>query len=73
MPSESQAEQAAMGIAHAIQEGKVKPKPGTPSAEIAKSMKPADVKEFASTPHKGLPKHVRTKTVKTGTLKKVKF
>ncbi|MEW6385919.1 MAG: DUF3008 family protein [Thermodesulfobacteriota bacterium] len=55
MPAVSKKQQQAMGIAHAIQKGEVKAKAGTPSAEIAKSMKPADVKEFAGTPHKGLP------------------
>lgn len=59
MPAKSENQQEAMGIAHAIQEGKVKSKPGTPSAEIAKTMKPADVKEFASTPRKELPEHAQ--------------
>lgn len=61
MPAKSQNQQEAMGIAHAIQEGKVAPKPGTPSADIAKTMKPADVKEFASTPRAGLPKQAAPK------------
>jgi hypothetical protein len=45
-----------MGMARAIQKGEAKAKPGTPSAEIAKTMKPGDVKDFASTPRKGLPR-----------------
>lgn len=53
--SVSKAQQSAMGIAHAIQKGEQKPKPGTPSAGIAKSMKPGDVKDFAKTKRKGLP------------------
>lgn len=56
MSAVSQNQQEAMGMANAIQEGKAKPKPGTPSAKIAKTMTPADVKEFASTPREGLPK-----------------
>lgn len=55
MPAKSKSQQAAMGMAHAIQQGEMKAKPGTPSAAIAKNMKPADVREFASTPQKGLP------------------
>jgi len=55
MPAVSKAQQQAMGIAHGIQKGTVKPKAGTTSAKIAKSMKPGDVKDFAETPRKGLP------------------
>jgi hypothetical protein len=64
-----------MGIAHAIQEGKMKPKPGTPSAKIAATTKPADVTEFASTPRKGLPKEKgpKVKVTKTGELHKKPF
>jgi len=58
MPAVSQAQQQAMGIAHAAQQGKIRIKPNTPSANIAKSMKPSDVKDFASTSHKGLPNKV---------------
>ena len=60
--SVSKAQQSAMGIAHAIQKGEVKPKPGTPSADIAKSMKPGDVEDFASTKRKGLPKKKSSST-----------
>lgn len=55
MPAKSKKQRKTAGMARAIQEGKMKPKPGTPSAEMAKSMKPADLKEYASTPEKGLP------------------
>jgi hypothetical protein len=64
MPAESQNQQEVMGMAHAIQEGKMKPKAGTTSAKIAQTMKPADVKELASTPRKGLPEKKRTPRVK---------
>ena len=55
MPAVSKAQQQAMGIAHGIQKGTAKPKAGTVSAKIAKSMKPGDVKKFAKTPRTGLP------------------
>jgi hypothetical protein len=48
-----------MGIARGIQKGEVAPKPGTPSAQVAATMKPAALAEFASTPHEGLPKKKR--------------
>lgn len=56
--AESKAQQAVAGMAHAIQKGEMKAKPGTPSAEMAKSMSKADVKSMASTKHKGMPVHV---------------
>ena len=55
MPAVSQKQQQAAGIAQAIQQGKVAAKPGTPSADMAKAMSPAAVKDVASTPHKDLP------------------
>jgi hypothetical protein len=66
--AESKAQQAVAGMAHAIQKGEMKAKPGTPSAEMAKSMDPADAKSMASTKHKGLPRHTPT-----GNLSKKKF
>lgn len=72
MPAVSESQQQVMGIAHAIQKGEMKPKRGTPSAKIAKTMKPGDVEEFARTPHKGLPKHTIKKT-NTGQLSKRKL
>jgi hypothetical protein len=59
MPATSIKQQQAMGIARAIQKGEIKPKKGTTSAKIAKTMKPKDVKDFASTEHEGLPKKVK--------------
>ena len=55
MPSVSKKQRKTMGMAHAIQAGEMAPTPGTPSAEIASSMKPSDVMDFASTPEAGLP------------------
>lgn len=55
--AESKAQQAVAGIAHAIQKGEMKGKPGMPATEMAKSMGKGDVKSMASTKHKGLPVH----------------
>ena len=65
----SKAQQAAAGIAHAIQKGEVKGKPGMPATAMAKSMKPGDVKSMASTSHAGLP----VKTTNTGGFSKKKI
>ena len=46
MPSTSKNQQTAMRIAGAIKAGKVKPKPGTPSAKIADSMSAAKIGDF---------------------------
>ena len=66
--AKSEAQQEVAGMAHAIQKGEMKAKPGTPSAKMAKSMDPADTKSMASTKHAGLPKHTPT-----GSLTKHKF
>ena len=55
----SKAQQATAGIAHAIQKGEMKGKPGMPATEMAKSMGKADVKSMASGSTKGLPGHVK--------------
>ena len=44
-------------IARGVQKGEVKAKKGSASAEMAK-MEPKELKKFAKTPTKGLPKHV---------------
>ena len=60
MPAASQQQQKLMGIVHALQKGDVKPsKVSGKAKEMAKSMKKGDVKDFASTKHKGLPKKVK--------------
>ena len=63
-PAVSRNQKIAMNLAHAVQTGQATAKPGSPSAQIAKSMKPSDVNEFASTPQAGLPKRVKPKPVK---------
>lgn len=52
MPDKSKNQRTAMNMAKAIQAGDLKPKPGTASAEIAKSMKPSDLADFGG-PLKG--------------------
>jgi len=64
MPAKSKAQQEMMGMAHAIQKGEMKAKPGTASAKIASTMNPGDVKDFASTKTKGLPMHTVGSPVK---------
>jgi hypothetical protein len=65
----SKKQQEAAGIAHAIQKGEMKGKPGMPATEMAKSMKPGDVKSMANTKHAGLP----VKKTNTGGLSKKSF
>lgn len=60
MPATSQQQQKLMGIVRALQKGDIKPSQASGKAkEMAKSMKKSDVKDFASTKHKGLPKKVK--------------
>tara|TARA_B100000927_G_C16171663_1_gene351619 strand:+ start:324 stop:569 length:246 start_codon:yes stop_codon:yes gene_type:complete len=54
MPALSKKQQRFFGIVRAIQKGEMAPT--TPeTAKAAKDMKKGDVKDFASTKHKGLP------------------
>jgi len=60
MPAPSKQSQRLMGIVRALQTGKMEPSKASAKArEMAKTMKPSDVKDFASTKHKGLPKKVK--------------
>jgi len=60
MPAASKQQQKLMGIVHALQKGDIKPSQASGKAkEMAKSMKKGDVKDFAATKHKGLPKKVK--------------
>jgi hypothetical protein len=85
MPAVSKGQRQAAGMATAIQQGKMEPVTGTPSAEMAQ-MAPGSLKEFAKTPEQGLPQRVkpptvkrkpgslgRTKVTKTGTMRKRAF
>ncbi len=54
-----------MGIVHAIQKGDIEPSDASPEAQkVAQDMNPSDVKDFASTSHKGLPKKVKESILK---------
>lgn len=60
MPASSKQQQKLMGIVRALQKGDLKPSQVSDKAkDMAKSMKKSDVKDFASTKHKGLPKKVK--------------
>jgi hypothetical protein len=79
MPAVSKAQQKFFGIVRAIQKGEMAPT-SPETAKAAAEMKKKDVKDFASTKHKGLPKkkleeiHKQAHTpheVPTGDLKKL--
>ena len=60
MPSKSKAQQKFMGMVHALQKGNIEPSSVSKDVrDAAKSMKKSDAKDFASTPHKGLPRKVK--------------
>ena len=60
MPSVSKQQQKFMGMVHALQKGDMKPSDASPEVKkAADSMSKKDAKDFASTPHKGLPKKVK--------------
>lgn len=60
MSAKSEQQQRLMGIVRALQTGAMKPSKASKQAQaMAKSMKKSDVKDFASTKHKGLPKKVK--------------
>ena len=61
MPAVSKSQKKLMGIVHAIQKGDANPKDFSKGAQnMAKDMKPKDVKDFASTKQKGLPDKKQT-------------
>ena len=65
MPAQSKQQQKFMGLVHAIQKGDVPASDASPEAQkVAQDMKPSDVKDFASTSHKGLPRKVKQEIVK---------
>jgi hypothetical protein len=69
MPATSKQQQKLMGIVHGIQKGTVDPKDVSAKArEMASSMKPGEVKKYASTKHKGLPKKVKKEGVEDGSI-----
>jgi hypothetical protein len=65
MPAQSKQQQKFMGLVHAIQKGDVPASDASTDAlKVAQDMNPSDVKDFASTSHKGLPKKVKQEIVK---------
>jgi hypothetical protein len=64
MPSKSKSQQRLMGQAYAYKTGKLKSKDLNPEyadeiKDLAKSMTKKQLKDFASTDHKGLPQKVK--------------
>jgi len=56
MPALSKKQQKFMGMVHALNKGEIKPSDVSKDVQdVAKDMKKKDVKDFASTKHKGLP------------------
>ena len=60
MPSTSKAQQQLMGMAYALKKGDMDPKDASQEVkDLADSMTLQQLKDFASTEHKGLPDHVK--------------
>ena len=59
MPAKSKKQRRMMGMAHAIQQGEMPAAKSPAAAEIASSMNPGDLADFASTPETGLPEKVK--------------
>lgn len=57
----SQAQQKFMGMARALQKGKRIPGASAELKKVARTMDPKDVRDFAKTPHQGLPKKIDEK------------
>jgi len=65
MPAQSKQQQKFMGLVHAVQKGDVpKSAVSKKAQQVAKDMDPKDVKDFASTKHKGLPKRIKQEILK---------
>ena len=58
MPAQSKAQQRFMGMVHATQKGDME-NPSKDVETVAKSISKKDAKDFASTPHKGLPDNIK--------------
>ena len=63
-PSVSRVQQQAMAIAYAAKTGKIPASKLKGASKNMAKMKPGDLKDFASTKHKGLPKRVHKKKTK---------
>ena len=64
MPAVSKNQAIAANIAKAVQQGKATAKPGSPSAQMAASMSPGSMADFAGTPQKGLPEHKKQRRMR---------
>jgi hypothetical protein len=65
MPASSKQQQKFMGMVHALKKGDMNPSDASPELKkAADSMSDTDAKDFASTPHKGLPKRVKQEIVR---------
>ena len=72
MPSVSKQQQKFFGLVRSLQKGDVSPSSVTKKArDAAKDMKKSDVKKFASTKHKGLPRKVKGETKVKSLIKKM--
>ena len=69
MPAVSKKQRKAMAIAEKVKSGEMKAKPGSASAEMAKSMSHSQLHDFAATKEKGLP----VKKTNTGHLTRKDF
>lgn len=63
MPSVSKSQQRLFGMAYAYNKGEL-PGASKEVKQLANSLKKKDLKDFASTKHKGLPEHVKKKKKK---------
>ncbi len=64
MPAKSKSQQRLMGMARGIQTGEMAPSKSPAAAQVAKTMEPGDVEDFASTKHAGLPEKKGKRTRK---------
>ena len=72
MPSVSKQQQKFFGLVRALQKGDVSPSSVTKKArDAAKDMKKSDVKKYAATKHKGLPRKVKGETKVRELIKKM--
>ena len=60
------------GMVRAVQKGELSP-PSKEIADAAKTMKPSDVRDFASTKHKGLPMTISSEEKQAGMQKTARF
>jgi len=67
MPAKSVDQRRFMGIARAIQEGKLPASKSPAAAKVARTMKPGDLHDYAATKEKGLPQSSpKVKTIHKG-------